>query len=107
MPEKLARDKRNRLLQKFVYYVQKSFITLGPAANIMKHFFYYLITLLKINKHPKMNFCFLTYTHALKDLVGTGLSKKARDKINIQTADSFNKSSQEYDFIFILAFIIQ
>lgn len=56
---------------------------------------------LLINKHPKMSFCFLTYTHALKDLVGTGLSKKARDKINIQTADSFNKSSQEYDFIFI------
>jgi len=36
--EKLAKDKRTSILQKFRNYRQKSFITMAPGANVMKLF---------------------------------------------------------------------
>jgi hypothetical protein len=38
MLERLAMDKHSSLLQKFVNYRQKSFVTLGPVANVIKLF---------------------------------------------------------------------
>jgi superfamily I DNA/RNA helicase len=45
--------------------------------------------------------CFLTYTHALKDLVESGLSDRARDRVQIETIDSFISSSKRYDYILV------
>jgi hypothetical protein len=42
--ESLARDKHTSLLQKFVNYGQKRFITLGPGSTVVEH----LTTKLKI-----------------------------------------------------------
>ncbi len=37
--EKLARDKHTSILQKFRNYRQKSFITMAPGTNVIKHFY--------------------------------------------------------------------
>jgi superfamily I DNA/RNA helicase len=45
--------------------------------------------------------CFLTYTHALKDLVHSGLSPRALSRVTIQTIDSFLASNEQYDYILV------
>jgi len=45
--------------------------------------------------------CFLTYTHALKDLVSSGLSTKARDRVVVDTIDSFRARGNCYDYILV------
>lgn len=45
--------------------------------------------------------CFLTYTHALKDLVHSGLSEKALNRMTIETIDSFLSGSGRYDYILV------
>jgi len=45
--------------------------------------------------------CFLTYTHALKDLVYSGLSEKALSRITVETIDSFLSSTGRYDYILV------
>jgi superfamily I DNA/RNA helicase len=45
--------------------------------------------------------CFLTYTHALKDLVHSGLSEKARSRVKIDTIDTFAANGKRYDYILV------
>lgn len=45
--------------------------------------------------------CFLTYTHALKDLVQSGLSDNASNRVTIETIDSFLANRKRYDYIFV------
>lgn len=45
--------------------------------------------------------CFLTYTHALKDLVHSGLSEKALSRVTTETIDSFSTSGKRYDYILV------
>jgi superfamily I DNA/RNA helicase len=45
--------------------------------------------------------CFLTYTHALKDLVYSGLSKRALDRVTIETIDTFSSGEGRYDYILV------
>lgn len=48
-------------------------------------------------KHPKAKICFVTYTHALKDLVASGVDGQA----DIFTVDAFVGGSGRYDWVFI------
>jgi len=45
--------------------------------------------------------CFLTYTHALKDLVYSGLSEKALSRVTIETIDTFATNGERYDYILV------
>ena len=45
--------------------------------------------------------CFLTYTHALKDLVYSGLSEKALARVTIETIDTFATNGERYDYILV------
>ena len=45
--------------------------------------------------------CFLTYTHALKDLVHSGLSNRALDRVTIETIDTFGSNDNHYDYILV------
>jgi superfamily I DNA/RNA helicase len=45
--------------------------------------------------------CFLTYTHALKDLVHSGLSDRALKRVSIETIDTFLTSGERYDYILV------
>jgi superfamily I DNA/RNA helicase len=45
--------------------------------------------------------CFLTYTHALKDLVYSGLSEKALGRVTIETIDTFATNGERYDYILV------
>jgi superfamily I DNA/RNA helicase len=45
--------------------------------------------------------CFLTYTHALKDLVYSGLSEKALGRVTIETIDTFATNVERYDYILV------
>jgi superfamily I DNA/RNA helicase len=45
--------------------------------------------------------CFLTYTHALKDLVHSGLSARALDRVSIETIDTFGSSGNHFDYILV------
>jgi superfamily I DNA/RNA helicase len=51
-------------------------------------------------RKPDMSMCFVTFTHALKDLVRTGLSDKTKD-IDIQTVDQFINAGRRYDVLFV------
>ena len=45
--------------------------------------------------------CFLTYTHALKELVHSGLSDTAKTKVVVQTIDAFSATRDKFDFILV------
>lgn len=45
--------------------------------------------------------CFLTYTHALKDLVHSGLSQRALARVTIQTVDTFLTTRENFDYILV------
>jgi superfamily I DNA/RNA helicase len=47
--------------------------------------------------HPKARVCFVTYTHALKDLVASGLG----DDVEVFTVDAFTSQTGIYDWVFI------
>ena len=49
-------------------------------------------------KSPDKSLCFVTFTHALKDLVGSGLSDKTKD-IPVQTVDSFLREGKRYSIV--------
>lgn len=49
----------------------------------------------------KAGICFVTYTHALKDLVESGLSEKIKSRIEIRTIDTLKNEQDNYDYIFI------
>jgi superfamily I DNA/RNA helicase len=48
-------------------------------------------------KHPKARICFVTYTHALKDLVASGIDGQA----DIFTVDAFVSGTDRYDWVFV------
>ena len=48
---------------------------------------------------PPLKVCFATFTHALKDLVESGLSEKAKRKIDISTFNSLKNLHNNYDLV--------
>jgi Ni2+-binding GTPase involved in maturation of urease and hydrogenase len=48
---------------------------------------------------PPVKVCFTTYTHALKDLVESGLSTSAKQRIDISTFNSLGKLRNNYDLV--------
>lgn len=53
---------------------------------------------LATTRHPT-RICFATFTHALKDLVESGLSEAAKSKIDISTFNGLNKLRNNYDLV--------
>jgi len=45
--------------------------------------------------------CFVTYTHALKDLVASGLSEAARSRVTIATINKFRSLEQRFDYLVV------
>jgi superfamily I DNA/RNA helicase len=54
-----------------------------------------------VSRKRTARICFLTYTHALKDLVHSGLSTNALARITIETRDTFRANSERYDYILV------
>lgn len=52
-------------------------------------------------ENPKSSICFITYTHALKDLVKSGVSPSVRARIVITTHNDFLKSKKRFDHVFL------
>ena len=48
---------------------------------------------------PAVKVCFATFTHALKDLVESGLSDNAKQKIDISTFNGLRKLHNNYDIV--------
>ena len=48
---------------------------------------------------PTVKVCFATFTHALKDLVESGLSDNAKEKIDISTFNGLRKLHNNYDVV--------
>lgn len=48
---------------------------------------------------PTVKVCFATFTHALKDLVESGLSENAKQKIDISTFNGLRKLHNNYDVV--------
>lgn len=51
------------------------------------------------SKQDGRRICFATYTHALKDMVESGLSDRALARIDISTFDSLTSATHPYDII--------
>jgi superfamily I DNA/RNA helicase len=51
-------------------------------------------------ENPNISLCFVTYTHALKDMVGSGLSEKTKS-IPIQTVDNFVREGKRFNVVFV------
>ena len=49
--------------------------------------------------HPPLKICFATFTHALKDLVESGLSRNAKLRVDISTFNGLGKLSNDYDVV--------
>ena len=52
-------------------------------------------------RFPKDSIGFLTYTHALKDMVESGLSSKVLERVQIQTLDWFYRHPRNFDHLFV------
>ena len=52
-------------------------------------------------RNPKDKIGFLTYTHALKDMVQSGLSSKVLERVEIQTLDWFYHHPKKFDHLFV------
>ncbi len=50
---------------------------------------------------PDASLCFITFTHALKDLVATGLQGAVARRVEIKTHTQFLSEGQRYDFVFL------
>ncbi len=48
---------------------------------------------------PPVKVCFATYTHALKDLVESGLTENAKHKVDISTFNGLGKLRNNYDLV--------
>ncbi|MEY3881515.1 MAG: hypothetical protein RIQ94_2311 [Pseudomonadota bacterium] len=51
-------------------------------------------------ENPNISLCFVTYTHALKDMVGSGISEKTKS-IPIQTVDNFVREGKRFNVVFV------
>ncbi len=54
-----------------------------------------------VAKSRNAKICFLTYTHALKDLVHSGLSKSVANQIIVETVDTFLSNRNRFDYIVV------
>ena len=52
-------------------------------------------------KYKTAKISFITYTHALKDLVGSGLPSQVLDRLQIHTMDNFKNIPGQFDYLFI------
>lgn len=52
-------------------------------------------------RSPGDSIGFLTYTHALKDMVASGLSSKVANRVEIQTLDHFYYHPKRFDHLFV------
>jgi hypothetical protein len=52
-------------------------------------------------RFPSHSIGFLTYTHALKDMVQSGLSPKVAKRVEIQTLDWFYSHPKKFDHLFV------
>lgn len=59
----------------------------------------YALETLRIN-NPTRSMCFVTFTHALKDLVRTGLSNQTKN-LPILTVDQFIRNNKPYDIVLV------
>jgi hypothetical protein len=57
------------------------------------------ILLLKKNRRAKV--CYLTYTHALKDLTAMGLAEAGADDVEVRTVNDFFHSPEKYNHILV------
>jgi hypothetical protein len=51
--------------------------------------------------HPRASLCFITFTHALKDLVSTGFHGPVAKRIDIKTHTQFLTDRETYDYVFL------
>lgn len=51
------------------------------------------------NQSPPLKICFATFTHALKDLVESGLSARSLDRIDIATFNGLGRLRNDYDMV--------
>ena len=52
-------------------------------------------------RNPSDSIGFLTYTHALKDMVSSGLSERVLSRVDIQTLDWFYHHPRKFDHLFV------
>lgn len=52
-------------------------------------------------RYPDHSIGFLTYTHALKDMVQSGLSPRVARRVSIETLDSFYHHPKKFDHLFV------
>jgi len=50
---------------------------------------------------PSASMCFITFTHALKDLVASGLHSDVARRVEIKTANQFVSDRESYDYVFL------
>lgn len=50
---------------------------------------------------PRASMCFITFTHALKDLVASGLHGDVARRVEIKTANQFVRDREHYDYVFL------
>lgn len=54
-----------------------------------------------VARRRQASICFLTYTHALKDLVCSGLGEQAIRRVKIDTIDAFLTNGERFDYILV------
>lgn len=50
---------------------------------------------------PNSSICFITFTHALKDLVSSGLQRAVARRVEIKTHHQYLRERQRYDYVFL------
>lgn len=53
------------------------------------------------NNNPNLKVCFVLYTHALIDMIKTGIPTVLKSKVEVMTYFQFQKSSRSYDLILV------
>ena len=53
------------------------------------------------NKNPNLKVCFVLYTHALIDMIKTGIPSELKSKVEVMTYFQFQKSTKSYDLILV------
>ena len=51
--------------------------------------------------NPSASMCFVSFTHALKDMVATEINTSESNLIDIKTSHNFIRSGKSYDFVFL------
>lgn len=93
-------SKQQKVLESLINIGDKPEWVLGYAGTGKTIIITHAINKIK-ETQPNSSICFLTYTHALKDMVETGIIKKRDNRIQVSTVDSFKPGSQIYDYIIV------